>query len=88
MLNGIFWMLHTGAQWRELPERYGKRSTVHDRFTRWNKDGTLDRILERLHMKLDEQGRIDTDLWLIDATNIRASRAAAGGRGKKRGRRA
>src|SRR5687768_5778958 len=87
VLNGIFWMLHTGAQWRELPERYGTRSTVHDRLTLWRKDGTLDRILERLHMTLDEQGRIDTDLWLIDATNIRASRAAAGGRGEKGGRR-
>jgi hypothetical protein len=37
---------------------------------------------------LGERGRIDEDLWLIDATNIRASRAAAGGRGGKAARRA
>jgi transposase len=90
-LNGIFWILYTGAHWRELPERYDKRSSVHDRLTRWRKDGTRDRILERLHLKLDEQGRLDLDLWCVDATQMRASRAAAGARGENggpRGRRA
>lgn len=82
-LNGIFWILHTGAQWRELPERYGKWQSVYDRYSRWSKDGTFDRLLERLHLRLDEQGRIDQDLWCIDATQIRASRAAAGAAGKK-----
>jgi transposase len=86
-LNGIFWMLHTGAQWRELPERYGNWKSVHDRLSRWRADGTFDRILERLHLQLNEQGRIDGDLWLVDATHIRASRAAAGGRGEKDRRR-
>jgi transposase len=84
-LTGIFWVLYTGAHWRELPERYGKRSSVHDRLTRWRKDGTLDRILERLHRKLDEQGRLDLDRWCVDATQIRASRAAAGARGENGG---
>ena len=86
-LNGIVWMLHTGAQWRELPERYGNWKSVHDRLSRWRADGTFDRILERLHLQLNEQGRIDGDLWLVDATHIRASRAAAGGRGEKDRRR-
>jgi len=39
-LNGIFWILCTGAPWRDLPERYGPWSTVHDRFRRWRKDAT------------------------------------------------
>lgn len=82
ILNGIFWILHTGAQWRELPERYGNWKTVYDRFRRWQRDGTLDRILQRLQMRLDAQGRLDLDLWCVDATAIRASRAAGGG-GKK-----
>lgn len=34
-LNGIFWILHSEAQWRELPERYGKWKSVYDRFNRW-----------------------------------------------------
>jgi transposase len=77
-LNGIFWILHSGAQWREMPERYGKWQSVYDRFNRWRKDGTIDRMLQRLQMKLDKDGRIDWDLWCIDGTNVRASRSAAG----------
>ena len=87
-LNGILWILHTGAQWRELPARYGKWKSVHDRLTRWRPDGTIDRILSRLHVRLNDRGLIDADLWCVDATNIRASRSAAGGGGKKGGRRA
>jgi len=84
VLNGILWILHTGAQWRELPERYGHWQSVYDRFVRWRRDGTFDRILERLQLKLDEQGLIDSSLWCIDATLVRASRSAAGGsHGKK-----
>lgn len=77
-LNGIFWILHTGAQWREMPERYGKWQSVYDRFNRWSKNGTIDKILERLQYRLDEDGRIDWDLWCVDGSNIRASRSAAG----------
>ena len=77
-LNGIFWILHSGAQWREMPERYGHWKSVYDRFVRWRSDGTIDRILHRLQIRLDKDGRIDWDLWCIDGTNIRASRSAAG----------
>ncbi|WP_231871424.1 IS5 family transposase [Planctomyces sp. SH-PL62] len=82
-LDGVLWILHTGAQWRELPERYGKWKSVYDRFNRWARDGTIDRILERLHLELDASGRIDFDLWCIDGTSIRAGRAAAGAGGKR-----
>jgi transposase len=90
-LNGIVWILHSGAQWRELPERYGPWPTVSWRDNRWRRDGTIDRMRERLQLQLDAEGRIDVDLWCIDATQIRASRAAAGARrtaGKTRLRRA
>lgn len=80
ILNGIFWILHSGAQWRELPERYGPWQTVYWRYNRWRQDGTIDRMLERLQLQLDAEGRIDVALWCIDATQIRASRAAAGAR--------
>jgi transposase len=80
VLDGIFWILHTGAQWRELPERYGPWPTVYSRFRRWQADGTIDRMLARLHLRLDAEGRIDPDTWLVDATIVRAGRAAAGGK--------
>jgi transposase len=79
-LNGIFWILHSGAQWREMPERYGKWKSIYHRFNRWRADGTIDRMLQRLQMKLDQDGRIDWNLWCIDGTHVRASRSAAGAR--------
>ena len=83
ILNGIFWRLNTGAPWRDLPERYGKWKTVHDRFSKLRKSGLLDRILEALQLRLDEKGLIDFDLWCVDGSSVRASRAAAGASKKK-----
>lgn len=83
VLDGILWVLCSGAAWRDLPERYGCFKSVNHRFNRWKRDGTFDRILERLHMRLDERGLIDYATWMVDATMIRASKAAAGAR--KRG---
>src|ERR1700746_3339606 len=78
LLNGIFWRLHTGAPWRDLPERYGPWQTVFDRFNGWRRDGTWVRIVTSLLDELDDKGKIDHDLWCIDGSVIRASRAAAG----------
>lgn len=87
-LDGILWVLHTGAQWREVPERYGPWGSVYGRLRAWRADGTIDRILERLHLELNERGLIDNDLWCVDATSIRAGRAAAGAvRSPKKSRR-
>jgi transposase len=80
ILNGIRWILHAGAPWRDLPKHYGPWQTVYARFNRWRQDGTWNRILSRFLGRLDRQGRIDHDLWCIDATIVRASRAAAGAR--------
>ena len=78
MLDGIFWILATGAPWRDLPERFGPCKTVFHYFSRWRKDGAFARIIEALQIKLDEQGLIDWELWCVDGSNVRASRAAAG----------
>ena len=82
IVDGILWVLHTGAPWRDLPERYGPWPTVFTRFNRWRRDGTWVRIVTSLLDELDDRGQIDHDLWCIDGSIIRASRAAAGG-GKK-----
>jgi transposase len=78
IVNGILWILHTGAPWRDLPERYGPCKTVFARFNRWRRDGTWNRVATALLDELDDKGLIDHDLWCIDGTVIRASRAAAG----------
>src|SRR5262249_31694234 len=77
-LDGVLWQLNTGAPWRDLPERYGRWQTVYHRFNALRKSGLLERILERLQQRLDAARLIETDLWCIDGTNVRASRAAAG----------
>lgn len=82
MLNGMLWILRSGAPWRDLPARYGNFKSVNHRFNRWRRDGTFDRVLKALQIRLDKQGKIDWDLWLVDGTSIRASRAAAGARKK------
>ena len=78
MLNGIFWNLRTGAPWRDLPERFGPWQTVYDHFSHWRREGVYDRILQSLQIRLDREGKIDWDLWCIDGSSVRASRAAAG----------
>ena len=82
VVNGLFWILNSGAPWRDLPERYGAWETVYYRFYRWQQDGTFDVILEKLQVILDEHGYIDWELWCVDGTSIRAHKSAAGA-GKK-----
>jgi transposase len=82
VLDGIFWTLGTGAAWRDLPERYGPFQTVHGWFSQWSGDGTFGRILSRLQVRLDTAGKIDWELFCIDGSSVRASRAAAGARKK------
>jgi len=78
VLNGMFWILNSGAQWRDMPDRYGKWKTVHSRYRRWTREGMFGRILNRLHLELDSDGRIDWDVFDVDGSNIRAHQSAAG----------
>ncbi len=78
LLNGIFWILTTGAPWRDLPERFGPWQTVYHRFSAWRKSGAFAAILGALQVRLDKDGRLDRELWCVDGTSVRATRAAAG----------
>ena len=78
MLDGIFWILSTGAPWRDLPDRFGPWQTVYDHFAKWRKSGVFARIVEALQVKLDEKGLIDWEFWCVDGAIVRAARAAAG----------
>lgn len=78
VVDGSFWILRTGAPWRDLPERYGKWKTVHDLFRRWSYDGTFDEILRRLRRGMVDVREIDDELWCVDGTTGRAARCAAG----------
>jgi transposase len=79
IVDGILWILRTGAPWRDLPEVFGPWGTVWDLFDKWNADGTLDTILSRLRSSRIDAGEVDNELWCIDGTSVRAARCAAGG---------
>ncbi|CZT28862.1 hypothetical protein PCPL58_2406 [Pseudomonas cerasi] len=61
--HGILWILCPGAAWRDLPEHFRPWSTVYQHFRNWRDDGTFDRILERLHIRLNREGLILDDLF-------------------------
>jgi len=78
VLNGILWILRSGAPWRDLPERYGPWKTVYSRFRRWREDGRWDRILLVLQADAAHEGTLDGSLTMIDGTSIRAHQQAVG----------
>src|SRR3954464_528508 len=78
VVNGILWILRTGAPWRDLPERYGKWPTVSCRFYRWREAGIWDRVWAQLQSEADEQEQIDWQVHFLDGTVVRAHQHAAG----------
>jgi transposase len=76
VLNGILWILRTGAQWAELPDCYPPYQTCHRRFQRWVREGTLERILAALAHDLTERGRLDLSECFIDGTFVAAKKGA------------
>ena len=78
VINGILWLLKTGAPWRDLPERYGKWQTVASRFYRWQRNGVWERIFVQLQQMKDRDGQIDWEVHYVDGSVIRAHQHAAG----------
>ncbi len=71
-LNGVFWVLRTGAPWRDMPPQYGNWNSVYQRFRRWRNSGQWERILEALVVDPDFE-------WLmIDASHCKVHPHATG----------
>jgi len=68
VLNGILWVLGSGAQWRELPEKYPPYQTCHRRFQQWVREGKLERILHALAEELQARGKLQLGEAFIDAS--------------------
>jgi len=77
VLNGILWVLGTGAQWRELPNKYPPYQTCHRRFQQWVRAGKLERILCALAEELQARGKLDVEEAFIDASFTGAKKGAS-----------
>jgi transposase len=73
VLNGILWVLRTGAPWKDLPDRYPSYQTCHRRFQRWNDNGVLKKVLRALYKHLRENGVEDIE-GFIDGSYAKAKK--------------
>ena len=82
VLDGIFWIARTGVAWRDLPEYFGKWSSVYRQFRRWTLSGLWELILDAFN----DSGGGNPSLPMIDSTIIRAHHCSAGAKGGLRNR--
>ena len=68
VLNGILWVLRTGAPWADLPDRYPSYQTCHRRFQHWVRAGLLRSMLELLAQALHDEGYLDLQEAFIDGS--------------------
>ena len=78
VLNGILWILRTGARWKDLPSRYPPYQTCHRRFQRWVRAGGMERILQALARDLKERGKLSLREGFIDGTFVIARKGGQG----------
>jgi transposase len=68
VLEGILWIVKTGARWRDLPKDYPPYQTCHRRFQQWVEEGVFDEVIEALARDLQDRGGIDMSECFIDGT--------------------
>ena len=78
VVQGIFWMLDNGAKWKDLPRRFGAKSTVHRWFQKWFADGLFEAILRDAGRCVEERDGYRLYECFIDGT---FSKAKGGGDG-------
>jgi transposase len=76
VLNGILWILRSGARWQDMPPRFPSYQTCHRRFQEWVSAGVLRQILEALAEDLRSRGKLDLSECFIEATFIVAKKGA------------
>jgi len=76
VLNGVLWVLGTGAQWAEMPEKYPPYQTCHRRFQAWVREGKFVEALRLLARHLHERGKLNLDEAFVDATFASAKKGA------------
>lgn len=75
-VEGILWILRTGARWKDLPRSFPSYVTCWRRFEQWSNAGVWDRAWRRLIKRLDEQGDVDWQEGFADGTFASAKKGA------------
>jgi transposase len=73
-LNGILWVLRTGARWADMPREYGAPSTAHVRLQIWAKQGVWESIWRKLLSCMNEQGKLNWSQAFLDGAFIPAKK--------------
>ena len=76
ILNGILWVLRTGAPWKDMPKRYPPYQTCHRWLQQWRKAGVFDSVLRALAKDLRERGKLDLREAFVDGTFAPAKKGA------------
>lgn len=76
VLNGILWVLRTGAPWKDLPDRYPPYQTCHRRFQAWVRNEILIKMLKQLAEDLCKRGKLDLSETYIDGSFSSAKKGA------------
>ena len=74
-VEGVLWIVWTGAPWRDLPEVFGRWNSAFRRFSRWAAKGVWDRVFAAL------SDDADFEYLILDSTIVRAHQHAAGAKG-------
>lgn len=78
-VNGVLWVLRSGAYWCHMPERYGNWKSAHKRFTRWSRSGVWEEVFEILVRDSDNE------YLMLDTSIVRAHQQAVCGKGGSKG---
>jgi transposase len=76
VLEGVLWVLRSGARRKDLPREFPPYQTCHRRFQQWRREGVLRAVLEALADTLYEGGRLDLSEGAIDGTFSSAKKGA------------
>ena len=75
-LNGILWVLRSGARWKDLPPKYGSRSTCHRRLQEWQDQGVWEQIRLKFLSTLDSQAKLDGSRAFLDGSFVPGKKGA------------
>lgn len=73
-INAILYVLTTGCRWMDLPEKYGPKSTAHDRLREWGRAGVWERMMKTIVERGYSSGMVKVETVIVDSTDVAAKK--------------